>query len=428
MSVDLPLQDGPEPVLERRRVQAYVETLHHPDELSELIVGLERLEQGGECQDPGLLALIGGTGLNPASPDQIRQVELALGARAAKLRVSDAPRLETRDMGELASGLLTVMESARMASTSRDEMPQQVETAVSEALELYQRNLPPRNSSEARWWVEAREAVMRRALPGYLRLADRLDGLEADPVRGLLLRSPQAMAVVFGLLGLITFAVPVSTPVVCLALALFGYYVAHPFWVQQVVEPLRAVGDNLAGEGDRLARMAGEIPWTEEHCTVEGALADLLPILEAERRADRGTEAELRGAIRAYFDRAEPFFDAAGRGGRYLQNLRRLVEGMLAREMARYVEARVRWEGTLLSRVVDTPVLSAIVFAIATLPVAFLASRISPIPPAIDFPLMVALLAALGHALPRILPGTLPDRHALLERLERAQAALDAAP
>lgn len=422
-----------DPREQRRRVQAYVETLHHADELSELIVALEGVERGGGLDDPGVRGLVEATGVDLGSPERVRELELILGERAAALRfgalkLGATPRLERRDMEALSSGLLTVMESARMAATSPAEMPDQVGGAVREALELYQRNLPPRDATEARWWAEARGSALTRALPGYLRVAAQLDRLEADPARGLLLRSPTAMAVLLGLFGLLTFAVPVSTPFVCLALALFGYYVAHPFWVQQVVEPLRAVGDNLAAEGDRVARLAGEAPWTEEHCTVESALQDLMPILEGERRAGRGSEHELRQAIRHYFDEAEPFFEASGRGGRYLQNLRRLVEGMLARELSRYVVARQRWEGSLLARVVDTPLLSALVFAIVTLPVAFIASRISPIPPTIDFPLMVAVLAALGHALPRILPGTLPARAALLERLAQAQAALDAAP
>lgn len=411
-----------------RRLQAYVQTLHRADELSELIVALEGVEAGRPPTDPGVLALVEATGVDLGSPDEVRRLELALGERAAALRATTGPRLERRDMGDLSDSLLTVMESARMAATSPMDMPGQVTAAVREALDLYQRNLPPRDEHDARWWAEVREAVLSRALPSYLGVAHRLDALEAGPRQGLLLRAPLAMAVLFGMFGLLTFAVPVSTPFVCLALALFGYYVGHPFWVQQVVEPLRAVGQNLEGEGDRIARLSGEAPWTAEHCTVRAAVTDLIPILEGERRAGRGSEPELRAAIHRYFDQVEPCYEAAGQGGRYLQNLRRLVEGMLAREMARYGVARQNWEGSLLSRVVDTPMLSAIVFAIITLPVSFIASRISPIPPAIDFPLMIAVFAAFGNALPRILPGTIPARKAMLDRLAGAQGALDVAP
>jgi hypothetical protein len=53
---------------------------------------------------------------------------------------------------------------------------------------------------------------------------------------------------------------------------------------------------------------------------------------------------------------------------------------------------------------------------------------VTPIPPYIDFPLMVALLAAFGATLPRLLVGTQPFLRAAVRRLIAFQKELDSLP
>lgn len=423
----------PAPRSAAHALDEYVSTLHNESEVAGLIVALEDQSRGDASglPDPGVIELVSRAGLDLAAPEDLRRAILTLGARAELLRgqrAGRAPRLEKRDLGELAEGLLQVMETTRQASVSPDNLEGELRRAVGDALDLWQRNLPPRSEADARWWRAAREAVVSRMIPGYLQAARRLDAVEAEPLRGLLFRSPVAVAVFAGLLGLLTFAVPISTPIACLLLALAGYYLLHPYYVQQVIEPLRALGENLVGEAGRIERLSGETAWTPERFTLAGALDDLMPILEAERRAGRGTEAELRAVITAYFDEVAPAYEAAGRGGRYLASLRSLVEGRLAREYARYAWARTRWEGRWLSTVVDTPAAAAALLATATIPVSWLVSRVTPLPPSIDFPAMIVMFGVLGYALPGLLPGTTPSRTALLAALAAEQDAIESIP
>ena len=81
-----------------------------------------------------------------------------------------------------------------------------------------------------------------------------------------------------------------------------------------------------------------------------------------------------------------------------------------------------------LDVILDSPLRSGIAAAVLGLPLAFLASRISPLPQTIDIPLMEALLWALGGMLSRTLPGTLPARQALYDRLAEEQEKLEALP
>lgn len=435
MSNEGPLELAPRPAPKpsNHQLDDYVSTLRSESEVASLIVALEEQSRGDSTglPDPGVAELATRTGLDLGSPDDLRRAILALGARAERLqgqRAGRAPRLERRDLGELTEGLLQVMETTRQASVSSATLEAELRHAVGDALDLWQRNLPPRSESDARWWQLVRVAVEQRMIPGYLQAARRLDAVEAEPLRGLMFRSPVAVAVLAGLAGLLTFAVPISTPVTCLLFALVGYYLLHPYYVQQVVEPLRALGENLVGEAGRIERLSGERPWTPDRFTLSGVVDDLGPILEAERRAGRGAEGELRQAIAAYFDEVTPAFEEAGRGGRYLSSLRGLVEGRLAREYARYADARTRWEGRWLATVVDTPAAAAGLLAFLTIPVSWIVSRISPLPPSIDFPAMIAMFGLLGYALPALLPGTTPSRAALLAALTAEQDAIESIP
>lgn len=429
-------QQAPRPPAQRSGARkdaltTYVSTLHNRGEVAELIVALEQHEGGDAPLDPGLAELAARGELDLSLPADRERAILALGLRGERLSArtpEQAPSLDKRDLPALAEALLPVLENARQSNLEGDALPDEVRRAARDALELWQRNLPARTNADALWWSYVRESIELRTVPAYVQAARQLDLVEADPIRGLLFRSPLALAVLFGMLGLVTSPFPISTPFVCLGLALFGAYVAHPYYVRQMVEPLEALAINLAGEEERILRLAGERPWKEEDRRLPGVLADLLPILEGERRAGRTDEPELQQAISAYFDQVAPRWEAEGQGGRYLESMRGLLTGRLSKEFARYAHARAAWEGRWIARILDLPVVSAVFVALVTTPFSWIVSRISPIPPAIDFPAMIALFALLGHSLPRLLPGTLPSRDALLERLGGEQGALESIP
>lgn len=411
----------------------YISTLRSDAEIGALICALDELASGRQASatEPGVLEMARRTGLDLSSPEDLRRAILALGKHAERLfegRGPGTPQLEQRTLPALASGLVHVFEATRQGADSAETLAEEVPHFTRRALEIWQRNDPPRGEEEARWWSEVRAAVEARAVPAYLNAAERLARVEALPLAGLLFRSQLAMAVLCGLLGLLTFAMPVSTPLVCLGLALFGAYVAHPWYVGQVVEPLEALVENLGGEAGRIERLSGLKPWSEEHFTLSGALGDLLPLLEGERRAGRRSAAELRAAIGAYFDSVEPAWTAAGRGGHYLEKVRRVCEGALAQLYAEHAAARDRWERGLLASLLDQPMVTAVALAILTLPLSAVISRASPIPPSIDFPLMVLVFGLLGNALPRLLPGTIPSRDRLLGRVVGLQSMLESTP
>lgn len=418
------------PARTRDPLTAYLNTLHSGSEIAELILLLED-PKAVAADDPGLRALATSGGVDLKDPAAVQHAVVALGRRAeqlgARAAVELAP-LEQRDLTALSASLLRVMEAARAGATAPSQVEVAVSGAVGEAMDLYQRNLPPRTEEERRWWTGVHQAVQTRALPAYLAVAPTLNALDRDPRRGLLFRSPLAFAILTALPGLLTAPMPLSTPLVCLGLALFGAFVLHPFWVSQVVEPLRAIAENLAAEEARISRLASDTPWPESALSLDSLLEDLAPILEGARRAGKGSEEQLRAAVSAYLDDVAPQFLAEGRDERAFQHTRRLLEGRLPREYARYAAARTRWEGRLLSQVVDRPPASAVALAILTLPVSLLVSLITPFPPGIDFPLMVMLFAWLGSRLPQILPGTAPSRLALMEGIAGAQAALEQLP
>ena len=118
----------------------------------------------------------------------------------------------------------------------------------------------------------------------------------------------------------------------------------------------------------------------------------------------------------------------SGRSPRYVQQLRGFLEGTFVHDYARHAKARDGFERGLVTFVVDSPVRMAMLTTIVTLPLSVLASRVTPLPPYVDFPLMVALLAALGATLPRLLVGTQPFLQSAVRRLIAFQKELDSLP
>src|SRR4030095_10743393 len=118
----------------------------------------------------------------------------------------------------------------------------------------------------------------------------------------------------------------------------------------------------------------------------------------------------------------------SGRSPRYVQQLRGFLEGTFVHDYARYARARDGFERGLVNFVLDRPVRMSFLAAIVPLPLSVLASRVTPPPPYVDFPLMVALLAALGAALPRLLVGTQPFLQSAVRRLAGFQKELDSLP
>jgi hypothetical protein len=193
--------------------------------------------------------------------------------------------------------------------------------------------------------------------------------------------------------------------------------------VRQVAAPLKALGENLALEANALRRRYEEDP---PEPSLEAVITEALPMLDGERRAGRADEESLRRAMAEWLDGAR--LAESGRSPRYVEKLRSFLEGTFVHDYAKYAGARDAFERGLVTFVVDSPIRTAILTAIVTLPLSVLASRVTPIPPYVDFPLMVALLAAFGATLPRLVVGTKPFLQSAVRRLAAFQKELDSLP
>jgi hypothetical protein len=323
----------------------------------------------------------------------------------------------------IATSLVRVMDAARLAEPDPERLSDRVAAAADGALEVLKRNATPRSESEAATWTALEHVVRERTVPGFARAAAAINAREDRPLMGALLRSPVLMAVLVALPGLVTIPMAISTPILLAVLALLGAFVVHPIYVRQVAAPLRALGDNLALEARALRRRHDDDP---PDASLTAVVEDLLPILDGERRAGRADEASLRRAVASWLDDAR--LDETSRSPRYVEQLRGLLEGSFVHDYGRYAKARDAFERRLATFVVDSPARMAVLTAVVTLPLSVMASRVTPIPPYIDFPLMVALLGALGSALPRLLAGTQPFLRATVRRLIAFQKELDNLP
>lgn len=413
-------------------MHGFVATLQSPGEIAELILRLEALgadPQDPSREDPGVRQLVERGGLDPASSASIQKAIVALGKRAELLSARQRLPVQVApgDLAGLGAALVSSMEVARLGCPDDADLAEEARAAAEDTLDVVRRNAPPRAPAEERWWAEVERSVRQRLVPAYVKVGARLNRVEDHPLTGALLRSRAALAALCAIPGLLTFALPISTPLVCLSLALVGAYVVHPFYLRQVAAPLLDLRDTLAAEGARIQRESEDAPWPDAVFTLEGSLRDLLPVLEGERLAGRLDEAELRATIVAWGERAAERLEAQGGDARAFARVRGVLEGRLARGFARYAAARARLEGGLVSRVFDAPRLSAAVLAFVTLPLSLLAALITPFPAGVDLPLMVALFAALGWWLPTVLPGTEPALAALVAELVSHQPDLDAA-
>lgn len=408
-------------------LRQYVLTLHDEREISELILKLEAVSNGDEtaAQDAGIRALAVGARLDFPDRSAVRRAILALGDRAAALRTTQllSTLPASVDDDGIATSLVRVMDAARLAEPDAELLPGRLVAAADGALEVLKRNAPPRSDAEVATWTAVEDTVRRRTVPGFTRAAAGINALEDRPLQGALLRSPVLMAVLVALPGLLTIPMPISTPILLVVLALFGAFVAHPIYVRQVAAPLKALGENLALETHALRRRYEE---ETPESSLEAVIADALPMLDGERRAGRADEESLRKAMAQWLDGAR--LAGSGRSPRYVEQLRGFLEGTFVHDYARYARARDAFERGLVTFVVDSPGLMALLTAVITLPLSVVASRVTPIPPYIDFPLMVALLAALGATLPRLLVGTQPFLQSAVRRLAGFQKELDSLP
>lgn len=414
-------------------LHGFVATLQSRDEIADLILRLEAVAadlHDDSRQDPGVMQLVEHGGLDLSDPAQIQRAIVVLGARAELLEAGRRPALTVvqGDLAGLGAALVASMELARLGCPDDGDLAEAARTSAEDTLSMVRRNSPPRSPEEQRWWAEVQASVRARLVPAYVRIGSKLNAIEDGPVTGLLLRTRLTFALLLALPGLVTFAMPVSTPLVCLALALVGAFVVHPMYVQQIAAPLLDLRETLDAEGPRIVRESHGGAWPADTFEIAGALRDLLPILEGERLAGRRTEAELRAAIAAWADHAATKLDLAGVAPRAFGRVRALLETRLARGFASYASARARWEGGLVARVLDSPGLSAVLVAVLTFPISVLTALISPFPPGIDLPLMVLMFGALGWWLPGLLPGTQPALEALVAALVAHQPELDAVP
>jgi hypothetical protein len=408
-------------------LRQYVLTLHDEREISELILKLEAVSNGDDqaAQDAGIRALATGARMDFADRSAARRAILALGDRAAALRTTQLLSTLPASVDDegIAMSLVRVMDAARLAEPDPELLPGRVVAAADGALEVLKRNATPRSDAEVATWTALEETVRRRTVPGFARAAAGINALEDKPLQGALLRSPVLMAVLVALPGLLTIPMPISTPILLVVLALVGAFVVHPIYVRQVAAPLKALGRNLALETNALRRRYEE---ETPESSLEAVIADALPVLDGERRAGRADEDSLRKAMVEWLDGAR--LAESGRSARYVQQLRGFLEGTFVHDYARYARARDRFERALVTFVIDSPIRMAILTTIVTLPLSVLASRVTPLPPHVDFPLMVALLAAFGATLPRLLVGTQPFLQSAVRRLIAFQKELDSLP
>ncbi len=411
-------------------LRQYVLTLRDEREISELILKLEALSNGDESadEDAGIQALAAGAKIDFGDRSACRRAILALGDRAAALRTTQmlSTLPASLDDDGIATSLVRVMDAARLAEPDPERLPDRVAAAADGALEVLKRNATPRSDSEAQTWTALEEVVRQRTVPGFARAAAAINAREDRPIPGALLRSPVLMAVLVALPGLLTIPMAISTPILLVVLALVGAFVAHPTYVRQVAAPLRALEDNLVLEAKSVRRRFGDDPPDTSDSSLDAVLQDVLPVLDGERRAGRADESSLRQAMASWLDGAR--LAESGRSPRYVEQLRGFLEGAFVHDYARYARARDAFERRLLTFVVDSPARMAVLTAVVTLPLSVLASRVTPIPPYIDFPLMVALLGALGAALPRLLVGTQPFLRSSVRRLAAFQNELDSLP
>ncbi len=415
-------------------LSSYASTLRDEGEISELILRLESLARKGEVvvlQDPGVKELVEETNLNLQSSQEVHQAILVLGERGAALRearISGVPALPNRDLGELVLALLPVLEATRLSQEGEEGFEARLHEAVEDSLRVLRRNQPPRTPQEEQWWEEARRTLRERLVPGYLVIALRLNRLEEGTLTRSWLKSPWAMGLLWALPGLLTLPVPVSTPLVMLFLALLGTYVIHPLWMSHVTEPLQALQQNLAAEAPRVARWSGGSPFSEADTSTGGALADLLPILEGERRAGRGDERSLRLAVNHWFDEVAARKGESFRGARYFHHLREYFTGPVVRRFFIYGRARSWVESRLWRRLLDIPWASALGALLLGWPLALLATLATPFPPTVEFPFMLLLLAVGGYGAPHLVPGTRADRDALIQEVHDHQGELNSLP
>jgi hypothetical protein len=428
MSVETPQHPSPRSAPETA-LREYVTSLRNPDEVSELILLLEARQQAREDAppaDPGLQALGRATGLDWSAAEAVKTAVLALGERARQLASRpprELPEVGVRDLPGLSTVLLAQVEAVRIADPNA--AADALRDAAEATLELYRRNAPPRSEEEHRWRDHVEEAVRDRFVPAYVNAARRVNAVEDGAFTGPLLRSPFALALLIACVGLLSFPVPLSTPILCVVLGLLGAFLVHPAWLRQIAQPLRDTAENLAGEQARIERLTSSEPWTAADLRLDAVVEDLLPILENTRGAGRTREDELRPVVHAYLDEIEPHAVEVGRSEANFQLLRRFCEGRLVRDYARYATARQRWEGTFLVRVLDTPWAAAIATGIATLPLSVISALVSPFPPGIDLPLMIIVFTMVGGFLPRLLPGTLPALRVMMRELVSHQTEID---
>ena len=415
---------------------AYARSLIRDGEIVDLILALEAIAAGGQPDKRGIDAvgkLTQATGLRLDDETHIRSAILVLGERAEALRSirkqagarPPAP-IDKRSAEAVTRGLMGVLEAARGRWIGEPDLSTRLHAEAQAALEVYQRNLP--GVGDERWWTEMSEATHERLVPGFLAIAPRLTQAEEHPVGGSLLRSPALMAALVALPGLLTWPLAVSTPLVVVILALVGAFAIHPVWVEHVARPLRTLEAALSAEGSRIDRLSGVTPWREEDFTISGVLNDLVPMLEAKQLGKAGEE-ELRQVITDYFDELEaPFGEFSQRNERYLHHLRVFCEGTLLKRWQAHGRAQRALETRPIGPILDRPWASALTLGILTLPIDWLAARVSPLPQPVDLPLMLTLFVIAGAVLPRSIPGTHPARKALIEELGGRQGELDALP
>lgn len=411
-------------------LSAYAARIDDQEQLTELILKVGAVAEGEAVNraDDALVRLVSETGLNLDDRSAVRRAVLVFGERAAGLRATRAAAAmspEPGDLRGLAAALLRVLEVTRLADPPPGQRERWFQAAAAEALAVFRARRPPEDAAEARWWEAAAESTRLRLVPAYTNAAANVERFEDHPLGGLLLRSHLAMGTFAACLGLLSVPMPVSTPLVCLGLALLGSQVLHRLLVRQVASPLLEVRDALAAEARGIARSVRDQPWTAEDAALGAVLDVLLPLLEGERLAGRGDSESLRRAVRGWFVASADRLKQSGRSERYLQHLQGFCEGRLVNALARQGAARERLGQSPLGAVLDHPWASALLLCLFTLPFSWIASRISPFPQGVDFPLMVALFAALGFSLPRLISGTQPARLALEDHFRGLSDDLD---
>lgn len=374
-------------------------------ELADALLLLDRNVNRGEQMEPDALALCERAAVDVKDPQAVHALLTALGNRLAEMTGGRAeafedalagfPEEERFGIPALATVLWPTLENLHRAGTTRPEEYQRAIARHRPALRaLYQRSSGRSEEAFELTW----NALHDRLPVLFAQHAAFLDRSGTSSLRKLL-QTPEGVAVAAGALGLITLRMPVSTPLVCGALALVGYGALAPLAERLRESVYRLVMDALTEE-DVVIRSGVAF----EDLTLSSVLRTLKPTLFTALLAGQTDPAALRQHLQPLLAAFRRQCTAQGGPGlAYAEAVEEVVFGKYAPRLRQVADrARAQVEAGLAGRVMSDPHGAGLLVATATLPLSFVAARATPLG-LWDLPLMVGLFYGAGRVASSVL-------------------------